>query len=188
MSQEEEEDEGSVLYRTDGYWYLQTYKTLSKFVQKLKVDIFFSQSDLPLDIKTVMIQMAEKETQKYKPMEEIFRLLREYDTFINLELRAQLAKLGIQYDETDIYINVVNYAKAKGINLLDDTVLQNEVICWLGTKDWSSTTGGRRQQMRKIKSVIRKMSKGGKLSIKSRKIQNSHNLRRSHKKKIIISQ
>jgi hypothetical protein len=186
MSDEEEQDESSVIYRTDGYWYSQAYNILSKFVQKLKLEIAFSRSELPADIVSVVTQMSEKDREKYKAMEEILRLLREYNRFINLELRQQLAKLGIQYDETDIYKNVVNYAKAKGINLLDDTILRNEVMVWLGTTDWNSNTGGRNEQMRKIKQAIRRMSAGGKFTKKyrkhSRNIKNSRKIKKSYRK------
>ena len=92
----EEESDESILYRTDGFWYRNAFRILSKFVNKLKLDILFQQRDLPFDIHTFMLTMAEKEQDKYIPMTEQLRLLREYNTFINIELRAQLVKLGIQ--------------------------------------------------------------------------------------------
>lgn len=167
----EEEDYDFVLYRTDGFWYRNAFRILSKFVNKLKVDIALSKRDLPFDIQSVILTMAEKDQDKYIPMPEQIRLLHEYNTFINHELRSQLMRLKIPYDESDIYVNVINYAKANGFNLSDETVLLNEVLPWLGTTDWSSNTGGRSTQLSTIKYRIKRLN-GGRLNIKkSRKQQ-----------------
>ena len=167
MSDEEESDESYIIHRTDGYWYRNAFRVLSKFVNKLKIDIFFLQRDLPFDIQTLMLTMAEKDQDKYIPMTEQLRLLREYNTFINIELRAQLVKLGIQYDEQDIYNNVVNYAKSTGLNLSDEKILLKDVLPWLGTTDWNSNSGGRSKQLLTIKNKIKKLLKGGNVNKKN---------------------
>lgn len=169
--EEEEQDYDLKLYRTDGFWYRNAFKTLSNFVNKLKVNIALSKRDLPFDIETMILTMAEKDQDNYIPMHEQIRLLQEYNTFINIELKNQLAKLKIRYDESDIYINVINYAKANGLNLRDKSVLLNEVLPWLGTTDWSSNTGGRSKQLSTIEYKI-KTFRGGKINNKkSRKLQ-----------------
>ena len=170
MSDEESDD--VIINRTDGFWYRYAFRVLSKFVNKLKIDILFSKRDLPFDIQTHMLSMAEKEQDTYIPMEEQFRLLREYNSFINLELREQLDKLGIPYDETDVYKNVIHYAKAKGINLSDDKIILNQVLPWLGTNDWHSNSGMQKTQLENFKKKLSKLSRGGKINKKrSRKLQ-----------------
>jgi hypothetical protein len=174
----DEEEQYFPIYRTDGFWYMNAYKVLSKFANKLKIEILSTQRDLPFDIQTALLSTVDEESQCYKCMQEKIQLLREYNRFINLELRARLAALRIQYDESDTYVNVINYAKANGLNVLDDTVLLNEVLPWLGTTDWSSNTGGRSEQMRKIKDSIKSMSKGGK---KSKRKASTKKVRKSNK-------
>ena len=175
---EEEEDESCPIYRTDGYWYLKTYEVLGKFANKLKIEILSTHRDLPFDIQTALLESFEKEAKCYKCMPEKMQLIHEYNTFINLELRARLASLKIPYDELDIYVNVINYAKASGLNVLDDTVLLNDVLPWLGSTDWNSNTGRRSEQIRKIKHSIKSMSKGGK---KSKRKASTKKVRKSNK-------
>lgn len=177
MSFEESDEPEIILYRTDGFWYRNAFRILSKFVNKLKMDIVLSKRDLPFDVETMILTMAEKDQDKYIPMPEQIRLLGEYNTFVHSELRSQLTKLKIPIHR-DIYVNVINYAKAKGLNLSDDTILLNEVLPWLGTEDWSSNTGGRSRQLATIKHKIQSL-RGGKFNRKkSRKLQRRRKISR----------
>ena len=63
--EEEEQDYDLKLYRTDGFWYRNAFKTLSNFVNKLKVNIALSKRDLPFDIETMILTMAEKDQDNY---------------------------------------------------------------------------------------------------------------------------
>lgn len=177
MSFEESDQPELIIHRTDGFWYRSAFRILGKFVNKLKMDIVLSKRDLPFDIETMILTMAEKDQDKYIPMSEQIRLLGDYNTFIHSELRTQLTKLKIPLHH-DIYANVINYAKAKGLNLSDNTVLLNEVLPWLGTEDWSSNTGARSRQLSKIKHKIQTLM-GGKFNMKkSRKLQRRRKISR----------
>jgi hypothetical protein len=180
------EDDEIGLFRTDGFWYVNAFNILNEFVNKLKIELAFEKRDIPFDIESKVLAIMEK--KNWKSMPEQIRLLNEYNKFINLELRTRLDKLGVQYDETDIYINVVIYAKMKGINIDDDKILRNEVCPWLGITDWNSNTGGRTVQLKKLKRTIKKMNGGNKLNKKrSRSLRRSRNLKKSNRKKNILT-
>ncbi len=182
MEEEEEEDFGPKTYRTDGYWYRNAFRILGKFVNKLKLDMVMSKRDMPFDVQTLILTISEKDQDKYIPMSEQLRLLREYDTFIKAELRTQLGKLKIPYNESDMYVNVINYANANRLNLSDDNVLLNQVLPWMGMTDWHSNTGGTHKQLVTIKKKIKEL-KGGRLNMKkSRKLQKRKKISIKNKK------
>ncbi len=175
MEEEEEEDQSTPIYRTDGHWYHNAFTILGKFVNKLKAVIVCDERKLPLDLQKPLAEQANKtQIEKYLPMTEKIRLIHEFNTFINLQLREQLAQHGIPYDVSNIYLNVVNLAKAKGINLLDPKIVRDEVLPWLGTTDWGCSTGGQTEQLRLINKIIKTIHKGGihKRSIHNRSIHN----------------
>jgi hypothetical protein len=183
MEEEEEEDQYVPIYRTDGHWYYYAFTILGKFVNKLKAGIVCDERKLPSDLQKPLAEQADKTLiEKYIPMEEKLRLLREFNTFINLQLREQLAQHGIPYDDTDIYLNVVNLAKAKGINLLDPKIVRDEVLPWLGTTNWSSNTGGQTEQVRRINKIIKTIHKGG---IYNRKFKKSRKNQKLFKKGLL---
>lgn len=176
-----ESDDENEIFRTDGYWYVNAFNILNKFVNKLKIELAFEKRDFPFDIESKVLAIMDD--KKWKSMPEQIKLLNEYNKFINLELRSRLAKFGVQYDESDIYINVVIYAKMKGINILDDKILLNEVCPWLGIHDWHSNSGGRAIQLKKLKRTIKRMNGGSKIYKKrSRKLRISRNVRKSYRK------
>ena len=177
----ESDDDEIVIFRTDGYWYVNAFNILNKFVNKLKIELAFEKRDLPFDIESKVLAIMDE--KNWKSMPEQIKLLNEYNKFINLELRSRLATLGVQYDESDIYINVVIYAKMKGINILDEKILLNEVCPWLGINDWYSNSRGRTIQLQKLKRTIKRMNGGSKLYKKrSRKLRRSRNVKKSNRK------
>ncbi len=114
------------------------YHNLHLLVTKLKIEIEFNDRDLPKDILEKMISTKLKNEKRELILLKIHdksRLIVEYNIFINTELRNRLTKLGIDYDESDNYVNVVNYAKAKGLNLTDVFIIKSEILPWLGTTD-----------------------------------------------------
>ncbi len=167
---EPSDDAPSRLYKTNGFWYLSAYETLNSFVSKLKLELALKGMNFPLDIEQKLL--TDFKDTEWKSMEIKFKLLFEFDRFIKLELRSRLERLHIPYNEKDNYVNVVNYAKAKKLDLSNDTILRNDVCVWLGLTDWHSSSGGQSRQLEKIKNTIEQMSRaGGKLyKKKSRKI------------------
>jgi hypothetical protein len=111
------------------------YHDLNLLVTKLKIEIFSEGKDLPDDIlEKILYETLRKEKRKIIELsfDDMNKLIVQHDIFIKDELRNRLTKLGIQYDESDNYVNVVNYAKAKGLNLI---YIEDEIISWLGTTD-----------------------------------------------------
>jgi len=183
MEEEEEEYQYEPIYRTDGHWYHNAFTILGKFVNKLKATIVCDERKLPSDLEKTLTEQANKSLKEYIPMNEKIRLIHEFNTFINLQLREQLLKYEIPYDETNIYLNVVNLAKAKGINLLDPKIVRDEVLPWLGNTDWGATSGGQSKQLHNINKIIKLPQDGGiyyKKFKKSRK-----NQKKIYKKKLV---
>jgi hypothetical protein len=116
------------------------YHDLHLLVTKLKIEIEFASKhkDLPQDIlEEILSSTLQKEKKQLIRLniDDRNKLILEHNIFINTELRNRLTKLGIAYDESDNYVNVVNYAKAKGLNLTDVFIIKNEILPWLGTTD-----------------------------------------------------
>ena len=189
MEEEEEEDQSTPIYRTDGHWYHNAFTILGKFVNKLKATIVCDERKLPSDLEKTLTEQANKSLKEYIPMNEKIRLIHEFNTFINLQLREQLAQHGIPYDVSNIYLNVVNLAKAKGINLLDPKIVRDEVLPWLGTTDWGCSTGGQTEQLRLINKIIKTIHKGGihNRSIHKRSIHNKSRKNQKTYKKGLVS-
>ena len=188
--EEEEEDQSTPIYRTDGHWYHNAFTILGKFVNKLKAVLVCDERKLPSDLQKIIVEQSNKtQIEKYLPMTEKIRLIQEFNTFINLQLREQLAQHGIPYDVSNIYLNVVNLAKAKGLNLLDPKIVRDEVLPWLGTTDWGCSTGGQTEQLRLINKIIKTIHKGGihNRSIHNRSIHNKSRKNQKTYKKGLVS-
>jgi hypothetical protein len=161
------------------------YHDLHLFVTKLKIEIASEGKDLPEDIfEKILSDILKKEKKQLirLSLDEMNKFIVEHDYFIKTELKNRLTKMGIQYDESDNYVNVVNYAKAKGLKLNDeyDIVkdilndeydIEKEIELWLGTTDlildkdqwgrsfWSGLNG----RTQKIIETNKRLNGGAKL-------------------------
>lgn len=107
------------------------------FITKLKIEIAMGEINLPDDLYYKILSETLKNDTSYMLQVDIkARLLNEYDQFINRELRNRLERLEIPYDEDDIFVNVVNYAKAKKIDLSNQDIIKKEVSPWLGSTNY----------------------------------------------------
>ena len=186
-SSDEECDCCSVkIYRTNGFWYTYAYDTLNAFVTKLKVELAVKGMNLPVDIEQKLL--TDSKDTKWISYEDKFRLLHEFDRFINLELRSRLEQLHIPYNEKDKYVNVVNYAKANNLDLTNKDVLLKDVCVWLGITNWNAVSGGQCRQLQRLKETIKQMAQAaGKMyKKKSRKIYKSRKISKNNMNKLLI--
>ena len=169
----DEYGERSPLIRNIGSYVLNVrilYKILYDFVTKLKIELALAEKDIPLDIQDRILDEALKKQKRdqinFTTSEKITKM-EEYNIFINTELRNRLKKLKIPYDQSDIYVNVVNYAKAKGLNLSNYSVIVEQVAPWLGTTDWDQDYNWREpRQIIKMVETIKRLNGGSKLYTK----------------------
>jgi hypothetical protein len=120
---------------------LTLFKEFHNFYTQLKIEVALvalEQIGIPVDvINPIILSISAKNDKSYmKDVNEKARLLLEYDLEINRELRKRLQSFGISYDEDDIFVNVVNYAKAKNIDLSNDEIIKKEVAPWLGSTNY----------------------------------------------------
>jgi hypothetical protein len=155
------------------------YHDLHLLVTKLKIEIEFASKhkDLPQDIlEEILSSTLQKEKKQLIRLniDDRNKLILEHNIFINAELRNRLTKLGIAYDESDNYVNVVNYARAKGLNLTDVFVIKNEILPWLGTNDQSQGLIWREKNDRtaQIIATNKRLNGGAKLKIKKSRHNN----------------
>lgn len=167
--------ERSPLYRDSRLLQLNVripHKFLYNFVTILKMELALAEKDIPIDIQNIIADelfKKQKRDQIYLTTSEKIIKIKEYNIFINTELKNRLKKLKIPYDESDIYVNVVNYAKAKGLNLSNNSVINQQVVPWLGSTDWDLDNNlGNARQTEKLHETIKRLNGGSKLYIKKK--------------------
>lgn len=142
------------------------FKEMHDFITELKIEIAFEGKDIPMDIQNEIFEAHKKKDKSHLfYTEHKLRLIDEYDVFIKTELRNRLEKLGIPYDEDDMFVNVVNYAKSKNLDL-------SQVLPWLGKDGFLNE----QKNFTKLNETIKRLYGGGKLlkrksRYSSRKIQ-----------------
>lgn len=177
------------------------YHDLHLLVTKLKIEIALEGRDLPKDIfDKLLFDTLQREKRELILLDrnQKNKFIVEHDIFIKTELKNRLTKLGITYDESDNYVNVVNYAKATGLNfdkdkfVVNDTYrIEQEIVPWLGTTGiiFEKTEWGEwcwqytEDQVEKIIETNKRLNGGAKIhKKKSRKFRSIHKNSKINKK------
>jgi hypothetical protein len=164
-----ESDSPDVLYRPSNGWYHKPYEVLQDFACGLKAKVVASSTNLPHDVcetvgnhtKIIGYGGTEREEIAKKASKYILDTLREEMNIL------QQTHPECVYSENDQYMNVIQYMRAlhgddfiKRLNSVNgeegEKYLVDNILPWLGLTNWTSTTGGRTNQLIIFKSKLRK--------------------------------
>ena len=169
-SAEEDSDDYSTLYRTDGFWYCKAYNVLNPFLHKIKqkaIEKVIRDMPLPDDLCDKISAVTERQSAAdvLRANREVYDKIEHLSRSIQSELKERMRVLHDKRGNTfcvhskDPYMNVINYFKAlKGDKFLrhltNDNLLLTDILPWLGLTDWGANTGGRELQLTTFKRKL----------------------------------
>jgi len=154
------------------------FQQMHDFITKLKIEIALDGKDLPLDVHEEILEATKKKDKSHLYYtDHKLRLIDEYDAFIKTELRNRLKKLGITFNQSDMFVNVVNYAKSKKLDLSNSSIINNKILPWLGKEGFIYSA----ELFERFNQTIKKLNGGSKLF----KRKSRYNSRKIQKRQII---